>query len=186
MIYTQFAMIGLMAGIFLILPESPWWLVRKNKIEKAKKVLTWNYKGVPGFDADHEISIIAATIEQQKRWELESKAQGPFAILTGLNLKRFLIGCYPKVLQQFAGLALFTSYATYFFQLAGNKDPFNVTLILTCVGWYVGRGSERLWEGCGKVGQVGGLRIHRKSKEMTGHLDCRSSTPTADPNPLPL
>ncbi|WOO84104.1 High-affinity glucose transporter HXT2 [Vanrija pseudolonga] len=135
MIYTQFAMIGLMAGIFIILPESPWWLVRKNKLERAKKVLQWNYKGVPGFDADHEISIIAATIEQQKRWELEAKSQGPFAILTGLNLKRFLIGCYPKVLQQFAGLALFTSYATYFFQLAGNKDPFNVTLILTCVGW---------------------------------------------------
>ena len=37
------------------------------------------------------------------------------------------------VLQQFVGLGVFGGYSTYFFQLAGNKDPFNVTVIIGCV-----------------------------------------------------
>lgn len=37
-------------------------------------------------------------------------------------------------LQQFVGLAIFSSYASYFFELAGNEDPFQVTVILGCVG----------------------------------------------------
>lgn len=39
-----------------------------------------------------------------------------------------------QTLQQFVGLSIFSSYSTYFFQLAGNKNPFNVTVILGCVG----------------------------------------------------
>jgi len=37
-------------------------------------------------------------------------------------------------LQQFVGLSVFSSNASYFFQLAGNKNPFQVTVILGCVG----------------------------------------------------
>jgi MFS family permease len=38
-----------------------------------------------------------------------------------------------QVLQQFVGLSVFSNYSTYFYQLAGNKDPFLVTIILGCV-----------------------------------------------------
>jgi SP family general alpha glucoside:H+ symporter-like MFS transporter len=52
---------------------------------------------VQGYDVDQQVGIIAATIAQQKAWDIETKAQGPLAMLTGLNLKRFLIGSWPKV-----------------------------------------------------------------------------------------
>jgi hydrogenase-4 membrane subunit HyfE len=78
-------------------------------------------------------AIIAGTIELQRKWDREAAAEGPFAILQGLNLKRFLIGSWPKVLQQFVGLSVFSNYSAYFFQLAGNKNPFLVTIILGCV-----------------------------------------------------
>lgn len=38
------------------------------------------------------------------------------------------------VCQQFAGLAIISTYNTYFFALVGMDDPFLCTLILSCVG----------------------------------------------------
>ncbi len=54
-IYTQFAMIGLSIIIFVILPESPWWLVSKGKMEKAEMVLQRKYGKVPGYDISEEL-----------------------------------------------------------------------------------------------------------------------------------
>lgn len=96
-IYTQFGMIGASLVIFLILPESAWWLVGKGRMDRARKVLVQKYGKVEGYDIDHELSIMEATVQQQREWALVAKAQGPLAMLTGLNLKRFLIGSWPKV-----------------------------------------------------------------------------------------
>lgn len=132
-IYTQFGMIGLCAIIFVFLPESPWWLASKGKHDRCRKILTWKFKGVPGADVDKELSIIEETLAEQRRWDEIYKAQGIFAIFKGLNLKRFLIGSWPKVLQQFVGMSVFSNYSTYFFQLAGNPNPFLATIYLGCV-----------------------------------------------------
>ncbi|RSH94199.1 hypothetical protein EHS25_004002 [Saitozyma podzolica] len=132
-IYTQFAMIGTSLIIFIFLPESTWWLVSKGKIERARKTLEYRFGAIPGYDIDGELSIIAVTIEKQRHWDREAKAEGPLAIFKGLNGKRFLIGSWPKVLQQFVGLGVFSSYSTYFFQLAGNSNAFQVTLIQGCL-----------------------------------------------------
>lgn len=32
-------MVGIMGIIFLLLPETPWWLVQKNRVSDAAKVL---------------------------------------------------------------------------------------------------------------------------------------------------
>ncbi|WWC60692.1 uncharacterized protein I303_103268 [Kwoniella dejecticola CBS 10117] len=133
LIYTQFGMIGLSILIFVFLPESPWWLASKGKFDKARAVLEKKFSGIPDYDIDGELAIIAATIEKQREWDREAAAEGTLAIFKGLNGKRFLIGSWPKVLQQFIGLSIFSSYSAYFFSLAGNKNPFNVTVILGCV-----------------------------------------------------
>lgn len=85
----------------------------KGRNEQARKVLVQKYQNVPGYDIDHELSIIEATIERQRAWSLEAKAHGPLAIFKGLNGKRFLIGSWPKVLQQFVGLSIFSSYSAH-------------------------------------------------------------------------
>jgi SP family general alpha glucoside:H+ symporter-like MFS transporter len=109
-IYTQFAMIGTSLIIFIFLPESTCtsptidstltrvgWLVSKGKIERARKTLEYRFGAIPGYDIDGELSIIAVTIEKQRHWDREAKAEGPLAIFKGLNGKRFLIGSWPKV-----------------------------------------------------------------------------------------
>ncbi|WVW83082.1 hypothetical protein I302_105100 [Kwoniella bestiolae CBS 10118] len=131
-IYTQFGMLGLSMIIFVFLPESPWWLVSKGKLDKARNVLVKKFQNIPEYDIDGELAIIAATIERQRQWDREAAAEGSWAIFKGLNGKRFLIGSWPKVLQQFVGLSVFSSYSAYFFSLAGNKDAFLVTVILGC------------------------------------------------------
>ena len=66
-------------------------------MDKARNVLVFKYKDVPEYDIDRELAIIAATIEKQRQWDREAKAEGAFAIFKGLNGKRFLIGSWPKV-----------------------------------------------------------------------------------------
>jgi hypothetical protein len=54
-IYTQWAMVGLAGLIFLVIPESPWWLVGKEYYEKAGKVLHLCNGHTEGYNADEQI-----------------------------------------------------------------------------------------------------------------------------------
>lgn len=48
-------MIGTIAIIFLLIPETPWWLVSKNKLDEATKVLD-RYNGhVRDYDVQEQI-----------------------------------------------------------------------------------------------------------------------------------
>jgi hypothetical protein len=48
-------MIGAIIFIFLLLPESPWWLVSKGKLDKAANVLNFFNGRVDGYDAQEQI-----------------------------------------------------------------------------------------------------------------------------------
>jgi hypothetical protein len=48
-------MVGAIALIFLLLPESPWWLVSKGKIDKAAEVLTFCNGKVDGYDVQEQL-----------------------------------------------------------------------------------------------------------------------------------
>lgn len=79
----------------------------KGKKDQCRKVLEWKFKGIAGADVDKELLIMEQTIAEEQRWNEIYKSQGMFAIFKGLNLKRFLIGSWPKVLQQFVGMSVF-------------------------------------------------------------------------------
>lgn len=48
-------MIGGIAIIFVFIPETPWWLASKGKLDKAAKVLRLCYGGVEGYDIHEHI-----------------------------------------------------------------------------------------------------------------------------------
>lgn len=54
------------------------------------------------------------TIEEERRIAVQNSEQGMWAIFQGRNLIRFIIAGWPKITQQFVGLAVFNTYATYF------------------------------------------------------------------------
>jgi len=90
-------MIGAMLIIFLVIPETPWWLVGKGRLEKAAKVLT-RYNGhIKGYNAQDQINVMAATIAEEKRTAENNSEAGPMAVFQGRNKIRFLIASWPKV-----------------------------------------------------------------------------------------
>ncbi|KAJ5205098.1 uncharacterized protein N7498_005977 [Penicillium cinerascens] len=132
-IYSQWAMLGATIIIFFLIPESPWWLVTKGKLDGAGKILQ-RYNGrIAGYDVQEQIEVMNATVAAEKVVAERNSEEGQWAVFRGRNFIRFIIASWPKVTQQFVGLAVFNSYATYFFQYAGNKNPFLVTVILSCV-----------------------------------------------------
>ncbi|PSK42897.1 High-affinity glucose transporter [Elsinoe australis] len=132
-IYTQWAMVGIMLIIFLLLPESSWWLAGKGRIDKAAKILSMCNRDIEGYNVHEVINVMVATIEEEQYTAKKNSQQGAMAVFQGRNFLRFIIASWPKVTQQFVGLSVFNTYSTYFFQYAGNKNPFLVTVILTSV-----------------------------------------------------
>ncbi|KAL5357702.1 general substrate transporter [Aspergillus floccosus] len=132
-IYTQWAMVGATAVIFLLIPETPWWLASKGKIDQTAKVLKQCNGKVEGYDIQEQIEIMTTTIQEERQIAKENSQEGPWSVFYGRNFIRFIIAAWPKITQQFVGLTVFNTFATYFFQYAGNKDPFLVTVILSCV-----------------------------------------------------
>ncbi|KAJ5820027.1 hypothetical protein N7474_005618 [Penicillium riverlandense] len=132
-IYTQWAMVGAIGFIFVLLPESPWWLVSKGKLEQAAKILKRYNGNVKEYSVDEQIEVMTATVAEERLVAERNREEDRWAVFRGRNLIRFIIAGWPKIAQQFVGLAVFNTYATYFFQYAGFQDPFQVTMILSCV-----------------------------------------------------
>ncbi|KAH7356508.1 general substrate transporter [Rhexocercosporidium sp. MPI-PUGE-AT-0058] len=124
------APIGSMIIFWIFVPESPWFYARRGNKEKAMKSLGQLYGGVEDYDFEEEYGIIARTIEHEKA-QLEDEPKFVH-IFKGLNLKRTLTVMILAISQQLAGLAIISTYSTYFFSLAGLKDPFLGTVILSC------------------------------------------------------
>lgn len=48
-------MIGVTTFIFFLIPESPWWLVSKGKVDKAEKMLQKCNGSVPGYNVQEQV-----------------------------------------------------------------------------------------------------------------------------------
>ncbi|KAH2518142.1 hypothetical protein KXW40_004361 [Aspergillus fumigatus] len=151
-VYTQWAQLGVMLLIYLLVPETPAWCVSAGKLDRAKKELLKLHRGVKDYDADHQLQVLVLAIEHERL--------------------RTIISLWTNLSQQFIGLTLFGSFGTYFFQQAGIDDPFRVkvitssiqigtVLVLVAVVDFVGRrylacgGTTLSWLSCVAIGIIG-------------------------------
>ena len=152
--------VPLLIGVFLA-PESPWWLVRKGKIEKAKKSLLrlTSLNRETDFDADETIAMMVHTTA------LEEKITRGITYLDcfkGTDRRRTEIVCMCWAIQNLSGNS-FSGYSTYFLEQAGLPTSTSYDFALgqysiNCVGvfgaWFlmtlgVGRRSLYLYGLCG-------------------------------------
>ena len=116
-------------------PDSPWWLVRRGRIEDAKsslRRLTSSKCGVP-IHIDYEISVIQATNEQEMSLDSGTSYLDCFK---GKNLRRTEIVSVAWLAQTFCGFGL-VSYSVVFLERAGisESDSFSFTLGVSGLGW---------------------------------------------------
>lgn len=57
---------------------------------------------------------MTATVALERQQAEQNSELGQWAVFKGRNLIRFIIAGWPKITQQFVGLAVFNTYATYF------------------------------------------------------------------------
>ncbi|AFR94595.1 MFS transporter, SP family, general alpha glucoside:H symporter [Cryptococcus neoformans var. grubii H99] len=133
----------LIIGIYFA-PESPWWLVRKGRIEQAKKSLLrlTSSKTDPTFDATETIDMIRHTTELEQ--DITSGASY-LDCFKGVNLRRTEIVCMLWATQNLAGNT-FSNYSTYFFEQAGltGQIPYDfamgqyaINMVGTFGAWYL-------------------------------------------------
>ncbi|KAI1449641.1 putative maltose permease [Annulohypoxylon stygium] len=125
-----FWVIIIIPGVFFI-PESPWWLVRKGRMEDAKDAL----RRLSSSDVDVDATL--AVIAETDRLELEMEAGSTYMdTIRGVNLRRTEISTGVYTTQVLSGIYLI-NYGTYFFEQAGlpTQSAFNMGIGFLAVGW---------------------------------------------------
>ncbi|RAL11584.1 putative MFS alpha-glucoside transporter [Aspergillus homomorphus CBS 101889] len=106
----------LFIGISLA-PESPWWLVRRGKIQQAKNALLrlTSLNRETEFDADETISLMVHTTALEEKI---TKGASYLDCFKGTDLRRTEIVCMVWAIQNLSGNS-FSNYSTYFLEQAG-------------------------------------------------------------------
>ncbi|KAJ5483805.1 hypothetical protein N7530_003051 [Penicillium desertorum] len=115
--------------VVLFAPESPWWLVRHERHEQAKKSLLrlTQVRSDVHINADKTITMLHHTNEAEKY--LNGSDLSYLSCFKGTDFRRTEIACMVWITQSLCGAAL-SGYAVYFFQQAGlsTQNSFNVGL----------------------------------------------------------
>ena len=115
LIYTEWAMLGIMLVIYIVLPESPWWCANREHHDRGRKILARLNGGIEGYNVDFHYEIIQKTVEHEKQVAVE--LHGPPAgilksiwdareVFVGVNGFRTLVAFFPAGVQQISGLAI--------------------------------------------------------------------------------
>ncbi|CAK7206137.1 hypothetical protein SEUCBS139899_008921 [Sporothrix eucalyptigena] len=124
--------VPLIVAIFMA-PESPWWLVRKSRIEEATESLRRLANG-PEQDLSETISMMVHTIALE-----DQLCEGTtyWSCFTGTNLRRTEISCLTWAVQNLCGAGLM-AYSTYFYENAGlpTDKAFDMSLALYAIGFF--------------------------------------------------
>ncbi|OTB02768.1 hypothetical protein M426DRAFT_74399 [Hypoxylon sp. CI-4A] len=111
--------VPLIIGIFFA-PESPWWLVRKGKLDEAKQSLLrlTSLDRETDFDADETVAMMVHTSALEQKITEGSSYLDCFK---GVDRRRTEIVCMCWAIQNLSGNS-FSNYSTYFLQQAGLSD----------------------------------------------------------------
>ena len=119
--------IPLLVGIAFA-PESPWWLVRKQRIQEAKKAVCRLSSARNDLDlhVDMTVALMVVTTKIEKDNGTGTRYRDCF---TGVSLRRTIISCAVSSMQTLSGAGL-GAYSTYFYEQAGlsTNRAFTMTI----------------------------------------------------------
>lgn len=117
--------VPILVGVALA-PESPWWLVRHERYEDAKKSLLRLTSTGQDFNVDETVSMMRQTNEVEKYLKAGTTYLDCFR---GVDLRRTEIACMVWLTQSLCGSPM-TGYAAYFYEQAGfsSERAFDLSL----------------------------------------------------------
>jgi SP family general alpha glucoside:H+ symporter-like MFS transporter len=124
--------VPLIIGISLA-PESPWWLVRKGRLEAAKHMVNrLTSRDQPNFNADETVSMMVHTNEMEKA---VSEGTSYIDCFKGTDLRRTEICANVWIIQAWCG-ASFMGFSTYFYEQAGldTSNAFTMSMVQYALG----------------------------------------------------
>ena len=101
--------------VSIILPESPTWLIRKNRIDAARK--SQRRLDSPRVDSEAAIEKLCSSIRHEDE-QAQNHAASYLECFRGNNLRRTMIVLFANVISQLFGLTLM-SKSSYFLQIVG-------------------------------------------------------------------
>ncbi|OCK75803.1 high affinity glucose transporter RGT2 [Lepidopterella palustris CBS 459.81] len=129
-IAVQFAWAIVLVTGCLFLPETPRFLIKKGRPEKAARSLS----KLRRLDVEHPALLEElAEITANHEYELSLGSATYIDCFKGSPGKRLATGCLLQALQQLSGVNFIFYYGTSFFQNSGIRNPFAVSLITSCV-----------------------------------------------------
>ncbi|OGM44197.1 putative sugar transporter protein [Aspergillus bombycis] len=109
-------------------PESPRWLLRKNKVDAARKSLQSVNRDDKSYIADDDLAILQRDIDNEK--QLAEVSSWLDLILDPIERRKTIYSAGALVAQQVNGIQWFYYFGTVFSKAIGLSDPFLMTLIV--------------------------------------------------------
>lgn len=129
-IAVQFAWALILIGGMLVLPETPRYLIRSGRPERAAASLSRLRRLQPDHPA---IQDELAEIQANHEYELSlGRATYLDCFKSGVR-KRLLTGCLLQALQQLTGINFIFYYGTQYFKNSGITNAFVISMITSCV-----------------------------------------------------
>jgi sugar porter (SP) family MFS transporter len=114
----------------IILPETPRYLIKQGKYEKAAKALS----KIRRLPIDHEAVVTElGEVQANHEFELTLGKASYLDCFRGGMLKRQATGCLLQALQQLTGINFIFYYGTQFFKNTGITNPFVISMITSAV-----------------------------------------------------
>lgn len=129
-IAVQFAWSLILVIGLLILPETPRYLIKRDKHDAAARALS-KLRRIP---PDHpQLLEELSEIEANHRYEMSLGKATYMECFKGTVRKRLITGCLLQALQQLTGVNFIFYYGTQYFIRAGFKNAFTIQCITNAV-----------------------------------------------------
>ena len=114
---TQLAFAAFLLIFLPFAPESPYYLVRRGKKDKALDSIRKLFG--PEYDSARKLVAVESTIKEEEAQTRQETKQGFVECFKGINRLRTGISTGVFLCQHLVGIVFVLGYSTYFFQLAG-------------------------------------------------------------------
>lgn len=116
-------------------PESPRWLLRKGRQEKATKNLASLHREDPTFDAVGAVAMMKADVDREA--EIQAESSWLQLLTDPVERRKVIFSAGALIAQQINGIQWFYYFGTVFAEDIGLTDPFLMTLIVFIIQVFV-------------------------------------------------